>query len=388
MLAGRLPKTLGYYAAFFAIGLALAALGPALPGLAANTQSDLSQISILFTARSLGFLLAASLGARLYDHAPGHPVMAGALFALAVAAALVPLTSLLWLLALPVLVLGLSEGMVDIGGNTLLVWVRRTNLGPWMNGLHLFFGAGALLSPIIMVQALAATGEIAWAFWILALLMLPVAGWLLCLPSPAIRGRPEAGREQRLNYRLVIPISLIFLLYVGAEASFGGWIYTYTVTLYEGTEVSAGYLTAAFWGALTVGRLLAIPISARLAPRWILVIDLLGCLVSVGLILARPDSLAAVWTGTVGTGLFMASIFPTLLTFADRRMTISGRVNGWFFAGSGLGGMALPWLIGQVFETAGPRSTMVIIIAAVLAALGILVGVVRTTQLRLSRAEA
>ena len=75
-------------------------------------------------------------------------------------------------------------------------------------------------------------------------------------------------------------------------------------------------------------------------------------------------------------GLSMASIFPTLLTFSERRMPITGTVSAWFFAGSGLGGMVLPWSIGQVIEGAGPMSVMVMIVGAVVAALAIFVGVV------------
>ena len=72
----RIPGTIGYYAAFVALGLASASLGPTLPGLALHTQSRLAQISSLFAARSLGYLVGSLLGGRLYDRIPGHPVMA------------------------------------------------------------------------------------------------------------------------------------------------------------------------------------------------------------------------------------------------------------------------------------------------------------------------
>ncbi len=53
--------------------------------------------------------------------------------------------------------------------------------------------------------------------------------------------------------------TLFFFLYVGAEVGFGGWIFTYAVALDLGSETAAAYLTSAFWGALTFGRLLTIP---------------------------------------------------------------------------------------------------------------------------------
>ncbi len=53
-----------------------AALGPTLPGLAGHTGSSVQQISYLFTACSLGYLIGSFGGGRLYDHLPGHRLMA------------------------------------------------------------------------------------------------------------------------------------------------------------------------------------------------------------------------------------------------------------------------------------------------------------------------
>ncbi len=128
------------------------------------------------------------------------------------------------------------------------------------------------------------------------------------------------------------------------------------MTLGLSGEALAAYLTSAFWGALTVGRLLAIPIAARFRPYQILLVNLLGCLISVTVIILWPGTLTAVWLGAIGLGLSMASIFPTMLTFAEGRMEITGRVTGRFFVGASLGGMFLPWIIGQLFEFIGPRS--------------------------------
>ena len=374
---GKLSNTVAYYAAFVALGLAMASLGPTLPGLAENTQTLLSEISFLFTARSLGYLLGSFLGGRLYDRMPGHPVMAVMLLIMAGMMGLAPLMSLLSLLTLVLLMLGMAEGTLDVGGNTLLVWVHRHQVGPFMNGLHFFFGVGAFLSPIIIAQALLLSGDITWGYWTLGLLMIPVAVYLARRPSPPRQGMSKDDPAIKVNNLLVMLVALFFFLYVGAEVSFGGWIFTYTVALNLAGEAAAAYLTSAFWGALTVGRLLAIPIAARFRPRHILLGDLTGCVISVAIILLWPDSLVAVWVGTLGIGASMASIFPTTLSLAERRMTITGQVTGWFFVGASLGGMTLPWLIGQLFESIGPRVTMVAIIVDLLVAVAIFTVLIR-----------
>jgi len=367
-----LLRTIGYYAAFIALGMASASLGPTLPGLAQHTRSSLSQISALFVTRSVGYLAGSLAGGRLYDRIPGHPVMSGGLLLMAGMMGLVPVIPHLWTLAVAILLLGLAEGALDVGGNTLVVWVHGKMVGPFLNALHFFFGLGAFLSPLLIAQVMLRGGDLAHAYWTVAALLLPAALWLRCLPSPVAASVTAEGAGPEGNGRFVVLMVLFFFLYTGAEIAFGGWIYSYAVALRLTSDAVAAYLTSTFWGALTVGRLLAVPLAIRFPPRGILLVDCLGCLTSLGLVLLGAESPAATFVGTCGVGLFMASIFPAALSLAQGRMRITGAVTGWFFVGASAGGMVLPWLIGQFFESAGPRSTMVILLIDMAAAAVIL----------------
>ncbi len=366
---GRTSKTLSYYASFIALGLGGASLGPTLPGLAEHTGTNLGAISFLFIARSLGYMAGAHFGGRLYDRLPGHTVMGGVLMMAAVMLGIVPVVPLLWLLTSILFVLGMAEGGLDVGGNTLLVWVHRSEVGPYMNGLHFFFGIGSFLSPIIVAQAILRSGDIIWAYWILALLVFPVAIWVFLLPSPQESHSEEKEMQPGQSQTLLLGLVTIFLLlYVGAEVSFGGWAYTYAIRLNLADQAYAAYLTSAYWGALTVGRLLAVPLAARFRPMTLLITDLAGCVLSVGLMLLWSDSSLALWIGAVGLGASMASIFPTMITFSERRMNLTGKVTSWFFVGASLGAMLVPWLIGQLFEFVGPNVMMLAILLDLFAA--------------------
>ncbi|MGD2207294.1 MAG: MFS transporter [Anaerolineae bacterium] len=377
----RTSKTVGYFGAYVGIGLSTAILGPTLPGLARQTQSQLGEIGSVFTAMALGYLVGSVLGGRLYDRVPGHPVMAGGLVIMAASLAVTPGLPQLWLLVGAVLLLGAAAGAVDVGGNTLLVWVYGREVGPYMSALHFFFGLGSFLSPIVVAQVMRLSDGIGGAYWMLAVLMLPVGLWLFRVSSPAAPAYPADGPREhspenhnstQSDVRLLVALLVVlFFLYVGAEAGFGGWIYTYAVALDLSAEATAAYLTSAFWGALTVGRLLSVPLAARMRPSRVLLADLAGCLVSVGVLLLWPSSLAATWLGTCGLGFSMASIFPTLLSLAERRMMITGQTTGWFLAGSSVGGMFLPWLMGKLFESLGPWGTMVAVGVDLVAALGV-----------------
>jgi len=357
----RYWQTAGYYAAFIVLGLTTASFGPSLPYIAEQTHTQLAQVSSLLALRSLGYLLGSFRGGRLYDQRPGHPVILTVLISLALALALIPAIPFILPMGIVLLVVGLAEGALDVGGNTLLMWAHGSHVGPFMNGLHFFFGVGAFLSPILVVQAILLTGSYGAAYWAIAVLMLPVAFAFTRISSPVRKVQTADEVQKPANPRLVFLMVAFFFLYVGAESSFGTWAYTYATRLNLANQTIAAYITSAFWGALTVGRLLAVPISIRLSPRPILWIDLSGCAISLALMVLFPGSSLIFWIGATLLGLSMASIFPMALSLAEKRLQISGKITGWFFVGASLGGMVVAWAIGQVIEPVGPPVVMWII---------------------------
>jgi FHS family Na+ dependent glucose MFS transporter 1 len=362
-------KVIAYFLAFIALGMTSAALGPTLPGLAEQTGTQLSGISFLFATRSLGFLAGSILAGRVYDRVSGHPIILSALLLMSISLAAVPFMQQLWLLTAVMLLAGIVESGIDIGTNTLLVWRFGEKVGPYMNSLHFFFGVGAFFSPIIIAQTmLASNGGIRLAYWTLALLVLPAALAFVRFPSLPIRYRDTAVHGGKANRFLVVLVAAFLFLYVGAEVAYGGWIYTYAITLGLSSTTVAAYLTSFFWGSLTLGRLLSIPLTAKLHPKALLSGALAGCLLSMAVLIVGQNSPAALWLGTIGLGLSMSVIFPTTLALAEDTLSLSGQMTSYFFIGASLGGMSIPWLIGQLFENIGPVVTMLIILATLLVA--------------------
>jgi FHS family Na+ dependent glucose MFS transporter 1 len=358
--------TAAYYLAFILLGLTIAAEGPTLLKLAEHTSSALDQISSIFLFGSLGYLLGSYIGGRIYDRVPGHRFMSGVLVFLGGVIALVPLATSRWALFTIVLILGLAKGALDVGCNTLLLWVHNETVGPFMNGLHAFFGLGAFIAPLIVAQVISVTGDIYWVYWFFAIAAFPLAIWIWNLPSPASRAVPAQHVSAPFPILPVFIMVLCFVLYVGGEAGYGAWIYTYAFTLRFGTEVTAAYLTSAFWGSFTLGRLFGIWASTRAKPITILLLDFVGCLVSLALILLFQESAIILWIGTLLFGISQASIFPTFLTLAEERMHVTGTVAGLFLVGAGIGGMILPWLIGQAFVQVGASAMMGMIFIGVI----------------------
>ena len=353
--------TTAYYLAFILLGLTLGAEGPTLPKLAENTSSTLDQISLIFFSGSLGYLLGSYISGRIYDRLPGHKFLAGVILLLGIIIAFVPAATALWMLLVITLIAGFAKGSLDVGGNTLILWVHHEQVGPFMNGLHALFGLGAFVGPLIVARVLAVTDNIYWVYWTLAIAAFPIAVLIWNLPSPSARPTPEEHKDMPVPVLPLAIMVLCFVLYVGAEVGFGNWIYTYALQLGLGTEITAAYLTSAFWGSFTLGRLIAIPISTRLRPLTILYLDFAGCLLSLGLILLFRDSGIILWIGSILLGLSFASIFPTFLTLSEERMHVTGTMAGWFLVGGSIGGMILPWSIGQAFVRIGAGAMVMIV---------------------------
>ena len=372
--------TAAYFAAYIALGLTVGSLGPTLPSLAEQTHVGLGAISYLFTARSMGYALGAVRGGKMFDRHAGNPVIAVMLFAMSIMMTLVPVVPKLWLLLIVMLMLGAAEAALDVGAITLMAWVHGNRVVPFMNAMHSFFGVGALVAPIIVAQTALLTYPTTTGYFVIAALLLPVAAHIFRLPSPAVATTTKSEIPAATDKGLVLLIALFLFLYVGAEVSFAGWIFTYSVKLRLSSATTAAYLTSLFWGSLTIGRMLIIPIATRFKAASILISSLAGCLLSIGLIGLVPRSFASVLIGTAGLGLSMASIFPTTMSYAGQRIRITGRLTGWIVLVASVGTMVVPLIIGQFFQSAGPRVLVTVIAVVLLGAVGVLVAVLRRSS--------
>src|SRR5450759_2826519 len=225
MTRRKIIITVAYYASFIAMGISMASLGPTLPGLAQNTGASLGLIGILFTARSFGSLVISSVSGSIYDRLRGHLVMALMIVVMAGLTALTPMVHSIWLLVALLFLTGASQGLLNIGSNTFLVWLHGDEVGPLMNGLHFFFGVGTFIAPIIVAQWISIQGGLTWTYLLLAVIILPTA-CVAFIPGPTVPKLAHASQKADLDWGLIILIALIFACYGGIVNTFGGWIYT------------------------------------------------------------------------------------------------------------------------------------------------------------------
>ena len=358
----KLCNTIGYYLLFISLGFGLGITGPALPSLAEQTGSTLGAIGSLFLVGSTGTILGTAIGGRILDRVPrGHLVLGLAQLMSAVLLAVTPVADSLPILLLVFFVGGLPAGLINTGGNTLLMWTHGAKAGPYMNGLHFAFGLGAFLAPTVFAQVINLGGAYQHAYWALAGLAVPIGLFMLFLPaSPEHPDKREGSAHLQQNLRNVLPaviIAMLFLFfYVGSELTFGNWIYTYALTLNLADVTRAAYLTSAFWLSFTIGRAISVPVAARFKPAQILTVAFLGSLGALALAILAPKSLNMLWAATLAVGFFMAPIWATGYNLAGQSIKLTATVSSIIILGDSFGAVVLPWATGQAIERFGAQT--------------------------------
>jgi MFS transporter, FHS family, Na+ dependent glucose transporter 1 len=339
----RLP-VVAYLTTFLVVGFSLSILGPALTELRARTGSDIAAIGVLFVGQSSGYIIGSLFGGRLYDRLDGHRVAGGALVVMAAGLAVLPHFDHRIGLLVAVAVLGTGAATADIGINTLLLWQLGSSSGRAMNMLHLCFGIGALSAPLLVHASFDISVRGA------GLMCLALAAWLVAVPAP---GAPPAREEQAVNSRPMLALlSLFFVLYVGMEVGFAGWVQTYGEEI-RFSELAATWLTTTFWIGFTLGRLLASALGHRFRPKVLLIASCSMSIAAALVLIVGDGRTAAVWAGAAVMGMATAPQFPVMLTYLERRIRVTGRATSWFVGGAGVGGLIFPWLIGRWFDARG-----------------------------------
>lgn len=133
-----------YFGCFGSIGLCLASLGPVLPSLSLHLRVSLHSLGALFVARSTGYLLGAAAGGYIVDRIRAtHAMLLVAMVSCAVGTLLLPLLSSLPLAGVAISLQGACMGVLDTGGNVLLIWLHGSGrVEPYMQAMHFCFGLG------------------------------------------------------------------------------------------------------------------------------------------------------------------------------------------------------------------------------------------------------
>lgn len=353
--------------------------GPLVPFLRADLSLNYAQAGLLFSAQSVGSFAVLILGGWLV-HAFGKKklLFVGALGFSAGMLATAFAPDFWWVLAGNVLI-GTGMSLLDIGISTLCIDANQEGKGKALNLLHFYFGAGAVLGPLIALALGHLAGGWRWAFGLAGLGPLVVA---VLVPFLRLPESPEATAAQKFAvYRrpFLWLGALALLVYCGVEWGVGAWFPSYWKAIPGASALDPAWATSAFWMTFAVGRF----VVGAWADRWgferFLSATIGATIVVIVLWILFPQPQAAlVWV--LIFGFLIAGQYPTFVALISHRYPeASGQVTSFLSVFASLGTFLWPPAVGAWADARGiealPRAQLALaLLFALTAAVAFAVG--------------
>ena len=353
----KLGLVLLAYIAFIALGMPDGLLGVAWPSIRAGFSIPLDAIGLLITASVAGYLTSSFLSGPLISRLGIGSVLAGSCALTGAGLIGYTLVPAWWMMVLLGVAAGLGAGAIDAGLNTYVAAHFGEGLMQW---LHASYGIGVTLGPIIMTVALTALNSWRAGYRVVGGFQIALAACFVL--TLAVWNQKEAPKESEAPKRLTdyqTPLGetlhqprvwlsmLLFFLYVGGEVSLGTWAYTLLIESRGIPPAAAGLWAGSYWGAFTVGRIIAGLYAKRAGVDRLVLGGLAAALLGAALLWWNPAPLANLLAVAL-TGLAIAPIFPALMSGTSRRVGIHYAANtiGLQMTASGLGMALIPSLVG------------------------------------------
>ncbi len=335
------------YLGFVSLGLPDGTLGVAWPaiypslGLAVGLAGSITLVITLLSGAS-GFASGHIIG----RFGTGPVVLASCVLTGSALLAIGRADNFAWLIvaAIP---LGLGAGAVDAGLNS---YVAHHYSGRHMNWLHACWGVGATVGPLVMAHAIA-NGS-GWRSGYLRLgatqLTLAVLFLITLRLWNAVPTRPTEHATTKVKPPTLDARSFaawlspaIFSLYAALELTVGLWAGTILVANRGLAVEVAATITAAYYAAITVGRIAVGFVVERWGNRRLVALGTALALAGA-LLFASTSSPAATVVALGLIGLGFAPVYPCLMHEVPRRFApaaatvVIGRQSGAAYLGAAL----------------------------------------------------
>ncbi|XP_051852687.1 sodium-dependent glucose transporter 1 [Antechinus flavipes] len=376
------------YAAFLGLGLSVAIVGPTFQDLAVNVNRNISDISYIFVGRACGYLGGSVIGGFLFDSVNHNLILGLSMLGTSIGLYLVPFCKKAILLVVMMAVFGISTGILDTGGNVLILNLWRGEAAPHLQALHFTFALGAFLAPLLAKLALGSTvfsdhhgtagvanyselpqppaanldaifgipanKSLLWTYAVIGTYILIMFFFFVVLffQKNPIQEKTKAATERfrtaKYQNVLIGLLFIFFFFYVGAEVTYGSYVFSFA-TLHAGMSESQGAgLNSAFWGSFAACRGMAIIFASYLQPGTMIVLSNVGSLLSSLVLVIFDKNHICLWVATVMYGASMATTFPSGFSWLEQYVTIKGKYAAMFVIGAALGEMVIPVVVGSL----------------------------------------
>ena len=310
------------YLAFISLGLPDGLLGIAWPFMSARYSVSLDSLGVLLMCFTAGYLSTSSTSGKILKLI--H------LSTLLMISCLLTGTSLLvfafseyWFGAIvAAFCLGAGGGAIDSAINTFAASHYSASV---LNWLHAFYGIGATAGPLLITFLLAVNFQWYNGYIIVALIQIALAALFLFSRKywrvASHEEKEDSGAEywQTLKLPVVWVNMLLFFLYTGFEQGFGQWVFTILTKSRGMIDEEAGLWASAYWGSLTVGRILSGIILVKVSVNQTLKLALSGIVAGAFMVMLDINNWLTL-AGIMTIGLANAPVFPSLISVTPQRV--------------------------------------------------------------------
>ena len=367
----------------FVIGTLSGALGPLLPQFSSRVGAPVEDFGAVFTALFLGALGMEISGGWLNERVGLHNMVVAGTALLSVGILGIAVSPGLPAILACAFLAGVGQGTLDISTNVLVAAVfEERRVVSAVNLLHFAFGAGAVLSPLLMSLTITIWGGPMPVLWLAAAIgaanTLVATRWAMDA-KPGRRDLLRPGPRNAIYTRPVLWfLGVLLFLGVGVEMGVGGWTTVYALRTTTLAPSAIALLVSGYWLALTAGRLIGAVLGVRVTSHRLAMISILGLCLGSALLVAAPGNAGWTIAGTVVIGACIGPIFPSTIVMGTEIFPAApSRAVSVIVSLGSVGGMVLPPLQGLLLQRVSPPASVGLLAVACLAMLLLLSGVER-----------
>ena len=345
------------HTSFVLIGVITTLLGPILPFFSHRWLLNDAQAGFFFTCQYFFSTLGVVLTSVLLPRFGFSKVIAGGFVSFFVGFAFLGLGP--WFVSAFLLgIIGLGYGLANPAVNLRATQLPSRNTAAAVTFLNFSWSVGSVLCPFV-VGTLLPKLHLRGLSLLLGFLSLVLVLLHYSLPG----GRDPAGvvstthalEDWLAHLRLpqAMPLLALYFLYVGVEVALGGWVASFEKRMPGMSAITLVIAPSVFYGALLLGRGVA-PIVLRCASQIVVSVCGLSLATFGSSIIVVSSTPRSLYTGAAIAGLGLAAQYPIFVPWlAEIFRRDSSWIGALFFGAAGLGGAAIPWLVGITSSTTG-----------------------------------
>ncbi|KAG9041350.1 hypothetical protein FS837_012378 [Tulasnella sp. UAMH 9824] len=196
-----------------------------------------------------------------------------------------------------------------------------------MGVLHASYGLGAFAAPLVSTQF---SQQEQWSFHYLISMGIALVSLAMTVgvfrfkrQDDLILTEPSSERSEvaiKSTYKhiftqkFVIILAAFILIYVGIEVSIGGWIVTFLINR-RGGGPSSGYVSSGFFGGMTLGRILLLPVNQKIGKQRVIYIYT-ALVIALQFTVWFVPSLIENAIAVSFVGLFLGPVYPVSINVA------------------------------------------------------------------------